>query len=136
MAPNFSWWSRHVPARFIAPELQEWNEIYRFSVVRPHEEILASAKRKVRRDLRDGVHELATCGSEWRKLLTCDDPEGAVVAEWQKWQGVRGEWLLGFDGEDLGIEEIPFNELPGRWLELCEKMQIPSCELPHLNQGI
>ena len=38
-------------------------------------------------------------------------------------------------GEDLGVEVYKFEDLPDRWHEICDKCQIPRCELPHLNSS-
>ena len=41
----------------------------------------------------------------------------------------------GLYGEDLGVEVYNFEDLSDRWHEICDKCQIPRCELPHLNSS-
>ena len=41
----------------------------------------------------------------------------------------------GHYGEDLGVEIYNFEDLPDRWHEICDKCQIPRCDLPKLNSS-
>ena len=37
--------------------------------------------------------------------------------------------------EKFGVYIYNFEDLPDRWHEICDKCQIPRCELPHINKS-
>lgn len=124
---------RHANAAELKPMIAEWDNIYKFCIDRDVDERIDSVCRLIARDIRNGVHEDPTCTAGWRSLLL-DPNHRDVIIERQGHQDT--DWYtLSPQMEDLGVERIPYAELNDRWPEICDKLQIPRCELPHLNQA-
>ena len=131
--PKYHRISRHCRAVFMKKFIDEWDHLYKFAIHRPMNERIDSAIRLIERDRKDGVHLEPTCGRRWKKILEMDDYADFLRREWS---GHTTEWFtLGHDGEDLGVEVYNYHELPDKWYEICDKCQIPRCELPHLNKA-
>lgn len=128
---NFERFSRHSTARTLKDTILEWDEIYKFAVIRKDEDRLESAKRLVQRDIERKVYLDPTCTLGWREVL--------ISKERQKlfWESFHSNdfFIYGPDGEDLGVEIYNFEDLPDRWHEICDKCQIPRCDLPKLNSS-
>lgn len=124
---------RHVPAFELKPLIAEWDNIYKFCIDRDVDARVDSVCRLIARDIRNGVHDDPTCPESWRDLLLNPNHRDIVTAQ-QK--ALTTDWYtLSPQGENMGIERIPYAELNDRWPEICDKLQIPRCELPHLNQA-
>ena len=55
----------------------------------------------------------------------------------ENWMGHTTQYFTqGLYGEDLGVEVYNYEDLPNRWHEICDKCQIPRCELPHLKRSL
>ena len=131
--PKYHRVSRHVPAFTLRKFIDEWDAIYKFAVDRPLEQRIESIIRLIERDKILKVNLHPTCGDRWKKILEMENYQDFLRKNWEKH---TTEWFTrGENGEDLGIEIYNYNELPDRWYEICDKCQIPRCELPHLNKA-
>jgi len=131
--PKYHRVGRHARAVILNNFIEEWDDIYKFSVHRPIDERIDSVIRLIERDKRNNVHLEPTCGRRWKRLLTMDNYEEVMRKDWESH---TTEWFtLGENGEDLGVEVYNYYELPDKWYEICDKCQIPRCELPHLNKA-
>lgn len=124
---------RHATASELKPLIPEWDQIYRFCVARDINERLDSICRLLARDIRDGIHNDPTCPVGYRDLLL--DPNHREIIQERQGHQTTDWYTLSPDGEDLGVDIIPFAELNDRWPEICDKLGIPQCSLPHLNKA-
>ncbi len=124
---------RHATAAQIKNFVPDWDDIYKFTVDRPTEDRLQSIFRLIERDIREGVHNDPTCTEGWKELLL--NPNHREIVR-NRHEDQDTDWYtLGNDGEDLGVERIPYRELNDRWPDICDKLGIPRCELPHFNKA-
>jgi hypothetical protein len=85
----------------------------------------------IERDQKLKVNEDPTCGPGWKQILEMEDYKGFTE---NNFKDHTTEWFTkGKGGEDLGVELFDFEDLPDRWHEICDKCQIPRCDLPRLN---
>lgn len=125
--------NRHIRAVNLKSVIPEWDDIYKFAVHRPLEDRIKSTVRLINRDFKNGVHLDPTCRDSWRELITSQD---MIEKKKKQLQNHTTEWYtLGENKEDLGVEVYNYSELPDKWHEICDKCQIPRCELPHLNKA-
>lgn len=125
--------NRHIRAVNLKKSIPEWEDIYKFAIHRPLEDRLESTLRLIDRDIKNKVYLDPTCRDSWKRLLTDQD---FLEHNIKQLQNHTTEWFtLGENGEDLGIELYDYNELSDKWYEICDKCQIPRCELPHLNKA-
>lgn len=125
--------NRHIRAVNLKKSILEWDDIYKFAIHRPLEDRVESTIRLINRDFKNDVHLDPTCRDSWRELITSEEK---IRQKRAKLENHTTEWfILGENGEDLGIEVYNYNELPDRWYEICDNCKIPRCELPHLNKG-
>ncbi len=69
----------------------------------------------------------------WKELLL--NPNHREIVR-NRHEDQDTDWYtLGNDGEDLGVERIPYRELNDRWPDICDKLGIPRCQLPHFNKA-
>ena len=130
---NYHRAARHMPAKRMKKFIEEWDDIYKFAVHRPHQERIESVIRLIERDKSLGVHLEPTCGESWKKIVTSENYKEIMTHNWKEH---TTEWFtLGQNGEDLGVEIFDYNNLNDVWPEICDKCQIPRCELPHLNKA-
>lgn len=125
--------NRHIPAKFLSQKIDEWDEIFKFAIYRPEEERFASLQRLINRDKQNRVYKLKNCADQWRKVLTDPVVEAETLSTWRNQQ--LDFFVKSDDGKDLGVQIYNFSELSEKWPEICEKCDIPFCELSHLNQG-
>jgi len=125
--------NRHIPAKALSLKIDEWDHIFKFAVYREEEERFASLQKLIRRDKEKRIYKLNNCADQWRKVLTDPEVEAKTLSVWKDQK--LDFFVKGDHGEDLGVQIYNFNELHEKWPEICEKCQIPYCELPHLNQG-
>jgi hypothetical protein len=142
-----------------------WGNLYRFAVLRHPRDVIASDYRLTRANaaLLDTGHHFA---DKWRVRLERfrREPDlGAFLRrEWytvvKPGRGLWGTWCEGPEGEDLGIELVPYPELRARWPALAEAIGLehtatarhgpprrpcpfeppfpcPVCHLPQVNAG-
>jgi len=123
--------ARHSTASRLKKFITEWDDIFKFAIVRTEEDRLNSIKRLVQRDIERKVHELDICAEGWRRVLMSEDKQ------WY-WDLMTEQdtdhYTKGLDGEDLGVELFDYNRLDELWPEICAKCQLPTIPLPHLNK--
>ena len=137
---------RHTRAYQIRDEVgaATWETLFRFAVVRPPHE-------SIERDWRltcEAIDALTPAGRpylvpDWLarldRVAVHRDFETFVREEWLgEWSGILpgGLWrtlCMDVDGSDLGVEAVPFDELPARWPSICDRIGIERCELAHVN---
>ena len=124
----------HIRAVNLKKSIEEWDDIYKFAIHRPLEERIESTLRLINRDKKNKVYLDPTCRDSWKKLISGD--EDLLESTLDRLRKHTTEWFtLGDNGEDLGVEVYNYYELPEKWHEICDKCQIPRCELPHLNKA-
>ena len=130
--PKYDGLSRHAPAFTLSKFIDEWDSIYKFAIDRPLEERIQSTLRLIEKDKAIKTNLDPTCGARWKKILEMENYEDFIRKDWENH---TTEWFTKrHNGEDLGVELYNYNELPDKWYEICDKCQIPRCELPHLNK--
>ena len=130
--PKYDGLSRHAPAFTLSKFIDEWDSIYKFAIDRPLEERIQSTLRLIERDkyLKSIYTQFVSLDG---KILEMENYEDFIRKDWENH---TIEWFTKkHNGEDLGVELYNYNELPDRWYEICDKCQIPRCELPHLNKA-
>jgi hypothetical protein len=123
--------ARHTRAASLRNIIEEWDNIYKFAVFRNEEDRLNSAKNLIQRDIKDKVYLDPTCTDGWRDLLISEELQKKFLKRWKP----NDFYVLGYNGEDLGVEIYNFENLSDRWHEICDKCRIPRCELPKLNSS-
>lgn len=127
-----------------------WQQLYRFAVIRDFRKMIESDWRLTLADV-DVLDKLRTLSrptpfmDPWHARILRADRDSSFE------RFVREEYLAGFtsiqrggcwrtfcqspDGEELGIDPIPFPHLRRRWPEICERIgvDLTECELPYLN---
>ena len=126
----------HARAIDLKGYIREWNDIYRFAVHRPMKERMDSTIKFMEK-----LRDLGVCSDEWPISL----PEELKhtfcrgdYKEWieENWSDHTTQWFTQSNyGENIGVELYKFEDLPNRWHEICDKCQIPRCELPKLNSS-
>jgi len=119
--------NRHQRVSLVKQRIKEWDSVYKFAVKRDSEERMKSYMRLRDRDRRLKVYEQPTCTPKWAEFLLEPNPEDKVINEINYWD------KLDYAAHDIDL--IPFEDLNDRWPEICDSLQIPRCELPHLNKG-
>jgi hypothetical protein len=123
----------HQRATVLKGYIREWNDIYRFAIHRPMQERIESIFSWVEKLRNRGYCEKPGTHPEVRELICRDDYKEWIRENWQKH---TTQWFTQGDyGEDLGVEIYKFEDLSDRWGEICDKCNIPKCELPHLNKS-
>jgi hypothetical protein len=117
---------RHTPAKRLQPIIPDWDEIYKFAIDRPIQEMRASEQRLIDRDLSLGVEDLPTTNAGYRRLLMAKPANRFLHKTDDPW----GYWCLGEKGEDLGINRIPYEQLGDLWPSICESCQVDYEPLP------
>lgn len=127
---NWEHITRHIRATVLKSHIEEWDDIYKFAIHRPQEDRTTSALRLIERDIEKRIHEQESCPQQWKDVLT-----GKTRSKhWDVFKKNTTDWYIkGENGEDLGIETWDYKNLNELWPEICDKCQIPRCELPHLN---
>mgnify|MGYP003117352782 FL=1 len=129
MIENWQQMKRHSRAVKLKEIIHEWDDIYKFAIHRPMKERVNSVARLIQRDLDKNVHEDPTCPEAWRKVLTNEDEN-----YWSVFMSHTTDWYTkGENEEDLGVEIYQLSDINYRWHEICEKCNIPQCNLPKLN---
>ena len=118
---------RHTRASRLRTKIDEWDALYKFAVDRPLEDRIQSFLRMCKRDVDQEVWNDPTCPQSWADYINNPKLEDKVR---RVWAGHTTEYFI-----DDSVELIPFDELNLRWPEICDKLQIPRCELPHLNKA-
>lgn len=125
--------SRHVRASVLKNFIEEWDDIFKFAIHRKDEDRMQSSIRLVKRDMENKMHLEETCGPGWAEILQKPNPVQFVINRWKKH---TTDWFTkGDNGEDLGVNMYPFEKLNELWPEICERCNIPYCDLPHLNSA-
>jgi hypothetical protein len=117
---------RHVRARKLMNIIPDWEDIYKFAVDRPIEEMRESQQRLINRDLARGRDRDPHVNDGYKNLLLSDPNErhlNRLAAPWD-W------WCLGDNGEDLGINRIPYAQLGELWPAICESCKVEFVPLP------
>tara|TARA_Y100001938_G_C8046706_1_gene409334 strand:+ start:852 stop:1394 length:543 start_codon:yes stop_codon:yes gene_type:complete len=126
----------HARAIQLKGYIREWNDIYRFAVHRPMEERMDSTIKFMEK-----LRALGVCGDDWpvslpeelKDTFCRDDYKEHAFKEYSL--HTTQFFTEGDYGEDLGVEVYNFEDLADRWHEICDKCQIPRCELPHINKS-
>lgn len=121
----------HQTASTLRGYIREWNDIYRFAVHRPMQERMQSIFKWVEHLKKEGFHEQEYVSDEIKEFVGRDDYKEWITENWKS--HTTQFFTEGVYGEDLGVEVYNFEDLPQRWDEICDKCNIPRCELPHLN---
>ena len=111
--------------------IREWKDIYRFTIHRPVEDRIESVIKWVEHLRSTDFHKDPNTAEEMKKFIGRDDYVENIIETWTPY--TTQFFTEGDYGEDLGVEVYKFEELKDRWYEICDKCQIPRCELPHLN---
>lgn len=132
-------WIRHARAIHLKPHIPEWDEIVKFAVLRPLDDIVASDYRLHQRDATRDVAEQSYFDLAWREQV--QELRGKTLAEfrelrWDAW--LKGHdpwrfWCCGEAGEELGVVDVNFSRLPQEWEHICKLIGLPHCPLLHLN---
>ena len=123
----------HQTAAVLKGYIRDWNDIYRFAIHRPIKDRFVSMNNWVQR-LKSNQHKiLEPIADEIKDFLEIEDHMKFFEDNWM--EHTTQFFTQGHYGEDLGVEVYKFEDLPDRWHEICDKCQIPRCELPHLNKG-
>ena len=78
-----------------------------------------------------GFHEQEYVSDEIKEFVGRDDYKEWIRENWK--EHTTKFFTEGVYGEDLGVEVYNFEDLGSRWHEICDKCNIPRCELPKLN---
>jgi len=111
--------------------IREWSDIYRFAIDRPIEDRINSVIKWVEHLKSINFHKDPNISDEIKELIERDDYKDHIKRTWEPYDTqffTRGNY-----GEDLAVEVYPFEQLNKRWYEICDKCEIPRCELPKLN---
>jgi len=111
--------------------IKEWADIYRFAIHRPVEDRIQSAIKWVGHLRSIDFHKDASTSDEMKEFVGRDDYIEHIRETWAPY--TTQFFTEGNYGEDLAVEIYPFEQLNDRWYEICDKCQIPRCELPRLN---
>jgi hypothetical protein len=130
---------RHVTAYSLYSKIKEWDNIFKFAIYRPQEERVESFFRLIERDRKNKeLIESSVVDEEWKSILRMSNYKEYLLNLWKK-DGIDMNSLDYFirdqNGNDLGVELFDYNNLQNLWPEICDKCQIPRCELPYLNKG-
>lgn len=120
----------HQTAAVLKGYIREWNDVYRFAVHRPISDRFESMTRWIKKIKDDPNHVVP---EELEEFINIEDHATFFKENWM--DHTTQFFTQGLYGEDLGVEVYNFEDLPDRWHEICDKCQIPRCELPHLNKG-
>lgn len=129
---NWTQLERHVEAKILRRFIPEWDYIFKFAIWRPEEERMESAKRLIDRDIKNKAYRNPMCPRYWADLLLSKD----IGEYWKDFK--QKDWdfyTKGDSGEDIGVQKFEFSRLEEDWPEICNKCQIPKCQLPRLNAG-
>ncbi len=121
----------HQTASTLRGYIREWNDIYRFAVHRPMDERMESIIKWVEHLKEQGFHEQEYVSDEIKEFVGRDDYKEWIRENWK--EHTTKFFTEGVYGEDLGVEVYNFEDLGSRWHEICDKCNIPRCELPKLN---
>tara|TARA_B100000287_G_C20432322_1_gene702059 strand:- start:21 stop:563 length:543 start_codon:yes stop_codon:yes gene_type:complete len=134
MPPHLKQFERvhiHQTASTLRGYIREWNDIYRFAVHRPMDERIESIIKWVEHLKQEGFHEQEYVADEVKEFVGRDDYKEWIIENWK--HHTTKFFTEGVYGEDLGVEVYNFEDLGSRWYEICDKCNIPRCELPELN---
>ena len=126
----------HARAIELKGHIREWNDIYRFAVHRPIKERIDSTIKFMEK-----LRGLGICSDDWPVSLPAELKHTFCRDDYKQWieethSGHTTQWFTQSNyGENLGVEVYNYEDLPNRWHEICDKCQIPRCELPHLNRS-
>ena len=121
----------HQTAAVLKSYIREWNDIYRFAVHRPIQDRFDSMDKWIQKLKKKPYHENPLIPEEIKDFMDIEDHPKFFQDNWSS--HTTQYFTQGLYGEDLGVEVYNFDDLPERWHEICDKCQIPRCELPHLN---
>lgn len=124
----------HQRAIVLKGYIREWNDIYRFAIHRPMQDRMKSMFSWIEKLRKQGYCDKPNTHPEIRELVCREN-----YKEWieKNWSNQTTQWFTQSDyGENLGVEVYNYEDLPDRWHEICDKCQIPRCELPHLNRSL
>ncbi len=119
----------------------EWEQIRKFAVDRPHDEIVESDYRLHKREIQRRLKECGQADPRWLESVMKADKETLEEFRERRW----GEWLKGSEpwqffccgraGEDIGVTRFEYHDLADKWPAICELIGAPLLELPHLNRA-
>lgn len=111
----------------------EWDNIFKFAIFRDEKERLESSMSLVYRDIKNKAYESPVINPAWARVLTNESCREDFYNT-TKTQDFDFYTKSEDRKEDLGVVAFPFEELSDRWYEICDRCQIPRCELPCLNK--
>ena len=122
----------HQTAPVLKGHIKEWGDIYRFAIHRTLSDRLDSACNWIQ-SLKEADTIDPNMSDELRELVEMDNYREWILENWKT--HTTQFFTRGVYGEDLGVEIYSFAELNERWHEICDKCQIPRCNLEKLNGG-
>jgi hypothetical protein len=122
---------RHMPAKQLRPLIDDWDNIFKFAVNRPLQQIRESEQRLVMRDIKAGVADSPSVAPEYRNLLL-NYPDASFL---HTIDDAWSHWCHDADDQSLGITEIPYHRLSQLWPGICQQCDIPTVALPRINAG-